>query len=334
MTDELAPDLLKEIVRRALDRLNAGRGTGERAAGGPTPPSREPASWIDRMPPEFSGRASGRWDEPFDEGIGIPGPTVGPEAGRCRGCEVPGACAWVCASTTAKLMWEGADRLGASLGAKSTPPDLASRIDHTLLKPDATAAEIDTLCREAVQYGFASVCVNPVWVPRAAESLAGHHLPVCAVVGFPLGATLPDIKAREAGLAVREGAGEVDMVMQIGALKSRDYRLVSLDIEGVVKAAGVPVKVILEAALLTPEEKVKACALAQAAGARFVKTSTGFGPSGATVEDVRLMREVVGEGMLVKAAGGIRDYDAAQAMLEAGADRIGASASVRIARKR
>jgi len=332
MSDELTPEIKLEIVRRVLERIEGRR---DRIADeSPTSDASSTApSWLRSMPPELRGHSAGRWDEPYDEGIGPLGPTMGPEAGRCRGCEVPGACAWVCPSTAARMVWEGADRVGATPEARSAPRGIAGRIDHTLLKPEATAEQIDALCHEAIQYGFASVCVNPHWVPRAVSALAGHDVPVCSVAGFPLGANLPEVKARETAVAVEEGAGEIDMVLQIGALKSKDYRLVSEDIRGVVEAAGVPVKVILETALLTDEEKIKACALAQAAGAAFVKTSTGFGPSGATVDDVRLMREVVGEDVQVKAAGGIKNYDIAQAMIEAGADRIGASASVKIARK-
>jgi deoxyribose-phosphate aldolase len=172
--------------------------------------------------------------------------------------------------------------------------------------------------------------VNGHWVRRARERLAGSPVLVCSVVGFPLGATLPEVKAAEAALAVEEGAGEIDMVMAIGALKSHDHAFVHRDIAGVVAAAGVPVKVILETAYLSREEKVAASSIARAAGAAFVKTSTGFGPSGATLEDIRLLREVVGPDMSVKASGGIRSADFAQALLEAGADRIGASASVAI----
>ncbi|MFQ5678798.1 MAG: deoxyribose-phosphate aldolase [Gemmatimonadota bacterium] len=206
-------------------------------------------------------------------------------------------------------------------------------IDHTLLKPDATQDEIARLCYEARKYGFASVCVNPSYVKLCAELLSGTEVLICTVVGFPLGATSTETKAFETQKAVRDGATEVDMVINVGALKSRDYELVERDLASVARAAhagGAILKVIIEAALLTDEEKVAACQLAKVAGADFVKTSTGFGPGGATPEDVALMRRVVGAQMGVKAAGGIRTYADAQKMIAAGASRIGASASVKI----
>jgi deoxyribose-phosphate aldolase len=288
-------------------------------------------SWIDALPPEVRGVSAGRWDEPFDETVGVASPTRSPDAGRCAGCATLGACAWVCPATSIRILREGAERVGATFGARATSPGMASRIDHTLLAAEATGEAIDRLCDEAALYRFATVCVNGYWVSRCAARLRASGVPVCAVVGFPLGATLPEVKAAEAARAVGDGAAEIDMVLNVGALRSRDYRTVGDDIRGVVSQAGVPVKVILETALLTRDEKIKACTLAKAAGASFVKTSTGFGPSGATVEDVRLMRSVVGDDVSVKASGGIRDAETAQAMLEAGADRIGASASVRIA---
>jgi len=287
--------------------------------------------WEARVPPEVRGVAAGRWDEPDDDTVGVASPVRSPSTGRCAGCQTLGACAWVCPATTIRLVREGAVRLGATLGAHAPAAGLAGRIDHTLLAPDATARAVDELCLEAARYRFASVCVNGRWVARAYERLRASGVPVCAVVGFPLGATLPDVKAAEAARAVADGAREIDMVMNVGALRSRRYREVADDIRSVVEACGVPVKVILETALLTREEKIEACTLAKTAGASFVKTSTGFGPSGATVDDVRLMREVVGDDVSVKASGGIRDAETAQAMIEAGADRIGASASVRIA---
>ncbi|MFI5371865.1 MAG: deoxyribose-phosphate aldolase [Candidatus Eisenbacteria bacterium] len=207
-------------------------------------------------------------------------------------------------------------------------------IDHTLLKPDASREDVEKLCREAAQYCFASVCVNPNWVPLCAQMLRGSGVKVCTVIGFPLGAHLPDVKAYEARRAVEQGATEVDMVINIGALKSRDYALVENDIRGVVQSVGkdTVVKVILETSLLSRDEKVMGSSLAKAAGADFVKTSTGFSTGGATVEDVRLMRETVGPDVGVKASGGIRTPEDARAMVEAGASRIGASASVKIVR--
>ena len=228
----------------------------------------------------------------------------------------------------------GADRLSAKLGVDYVPTDIAGYIDHTLLKPDATEQQIRQLCAEAVEFGFASVCVNPTWVPLAARLLAGAKPMVATVIGFPLGATLPDVKAYETSRTLEAGANEFDMVINIGALKSRDFRLVEQDIAGVVAAAqGCTVKVIIETALLTDEEKVEACVIAKAAGADFVKTSTGFASKGATAEDVALMRRVVGGDMGVKASGGIRSAEDARAMIEAGATRIGASAGVKIVKE-
>jgi deoxyribose-phosphate aldolase len=227
----------------------------------------------------------------------------------------------------------GADRIASTLGVMPTDGSLAHMIDHTLLKPDATQDEIAQLCYEAKKHGFASVCVNPAYVKLCAQLLRGSDIPVCTVVGFPLGATPTEVKGFEAQQAIREGAAEVDMVVNVGALKSRDYELVERDIASVARACragGAILKVIIEAALLTDEEKVVACQLAKVAGADFVKTSTGFGPGGATPEDVALMRRVVGPTMGVKAAGGIRTFEAVQKMIAAGATRIGASASIRI----
>jgi deoxyribose-phosphate aldolase len=210
--------------------------------------------------------------------------------------------------------------------------DIARYIDHTLLKADATHDEITTLCEEARANGFATVCVNAANVALAASLLEGSSTVPIAVVGFPLGATLPSAKAFEAREAVSCGAREIDMVINIGALKSRDYKLVLEDIRAVVEASrGTPVKVILETSQLDAEQKIVACALAKGGGAAFVKTSTGFGGGGATAEDVALMRHVVGEDMGVKASGGIRTLEDAKKMIAAGADRIGASASVAIA---
>lgn len=211
------------------------------------------------------------------------------------------------------------------------PKDLARIIDHTYLKPDGDRAQIEKLCAEARQYKFASVCVNTTMVHLASELLKDSGVNVCAVIGFPLGAGTTASKVFEAQEAVRCGAVEVDMVINVGALKSRDYALVEYDIRKVVQGVeGTLVKVIIETCLLTDEEKVIACALAKAAGAHFVKTSTGFSKGGATVEDVALMRRVVGPEMGVKASGGIRDAETAIAMVKAGATRLGVSASVAI----
>jgi deoxyribose-phosphate aldolase len=213
--------------------------------------------------------------------------------------------------------------------------ELARMIDHTLLKPEASAEQIVKVCKEAREYGFASVCINPGWVPLVAEQLAGSPVKVCTVIGFPLGATLTESKAFETAEAIRQGAQEVDMVINVGALKSGQYDRVLRDIKAVVEAARgkALTKVIIETGLLTDAEKVKACQLSKEAGADFVKTSTGFGPGGATPEDIALMRRTVGPELGVKASGGVRDYDAAIAVVKAGATRIGASASINIVKR-
>ena len=211
--------------------------------------------------------------------------------------------------------------------------DLARYIDHTVLKPEAAESQIVQLCEEARRYQFMAVCVNPVWVKRCVQLLQGSSTRVATVAGFPLGATLPEVKAYEAQQVVAAGAREVDMVINVGALKSNDYALVARDIALVVQAArsgGALTKVIIEAALLDDAEKIRACQLAVEAGAEFVKTSTGFASSGATAHDVALMRQTVGPQVGVKAAGGIRTYADVVKMIEAGANRIGASASVKI----
>mgnify|MGYP000701090055 CR=1 FL=1 len=208
---------------------------------------------------------------------------------------------------------------------------IASMIDHTLLKPEATPAQVEKLCAEAAEYHFASVCVNPVYIPLAAQLLDGTGVKGCCVVGVPLGAIAPEQKAAEAASCAAMGAEELDMVIHVGAAKAGDWALVQRDIAGVVKAAaGRTVKVIIETCLLTDEEKVKACEAAKAAGADFVKTSTGFSTGGTTTHDIALMRKTVGPEMGVKASGGIRDYATAMAMIEAGANRIGASAGIEI----
>jgi deoxyribose-phosphate aldolase len=252
------------------------------------------------------------------------------EAGECGGC---GKCVEKSPHAVRALVSSGAERIAAAAGTRPASSDIAAAIDHTLLKPDATEAEIRKLCEEARQYVFASVCVNPSWVGTCAKLLAGSPVKVCTVIGFPLGATTSTAKSVETRDAIANGATEIDMVINVGALKSGDDDLVRRDIEAVVGAAQgqALVKVILETALLSREEKIKACLLAKMAGADFVKTSTGFSSGGATVEDIALMRETVGPEMGVKASGGIRDRATAEAMVAAGATRIGASASVAIA---
>lgn len=254
-------------------------------------------------------------------------------SGRARPpCSCHGVLYECCPDRVRGVLDAGASRLG--LHASGGPAgDVASLIDHTLLKPDATRAEIETLCHEAAELGFATVCVNPCWVALASRLLTGKRSGVCSVVGFPLGATTPDVKHYETRRAIFDGAVEIDTVINIGALKSGDLRLVERDIEAVTapcREAGLISKVIIEAAYLTDAEKVTATTLVKAAGADFVKTSTGFGPGGATVADVALMRRVVGAEMGVKAAGGVKDLAALEAMVKAGATRIGASAGVRI----
>lgn len=209
--------------------------------------------------------------------------------------------------------------------------ELNQYIDHTLLKADSTQSQIDTILAEAKKYNFASVCLNPTWVSYAADALKDSDVKVCTVIGFPLGANTSAVKAFETKNAVENGADEVDMVINIGRAKDGDFAYVEEDIKAVVEASGDKlVKVIIEACLLTDDEKVKACLAAKAAGADFVKTSTGFSTSGATVEDVRLMRQTVGPDMGVKAAGGARSLADAQAFIEAGASRIGTSAGIAI----
>lgn len=237
-----------------------------------------------------------------------------------------------CPSRLQGVIDAGASRVGV-LAAGGAPAGVASMIDHTLLKADATRQEVETLCREAAQFKFATVCVNPAWVATAARLLAGSGVGVCSVVGFPLGATTADVKGYETRRAIYDGAREIDMVINVGALKSGDLRCVERDIEAVASSCrecGALSKVIIEAALLTDDEKITACTLAKAAGADYVKTSTGFGPGGATAADVALMRRVVGAEMGVKAAGGVRDLEGLKAMVAAGATRVGASAGVKI----
>ncbi|HEU4926513.1 MAG TPA: deoxyribose-phosphate aldolase [Vicinamibacterales bacterium] len=255
---------------------------------------------------------------------------AGPASTRCACHAVNSDC---CPDRLRVVVDAGATRLGMHAAAGGVPTGVAGMIDHTLLKPDASRAEIEKLCREAAEFKFATVCVNPVWVAEAARLLRGSGVGVCSVVGFPLGATTADVKNYETRRAIFDGAAEIDMVINVGALKSGDLRTVERDIEAVVepcRQCGAISKVIIEAALLTDEEKITACTLSKAAGADFVKTSTGFGPGGATAADVELMRRVVGAEMGVKAAGGVRDLEGLKAMVAAGATRVGASAGVKI----
>ena len=258
-------------------------------------------------------------------------------AGRpgCLRCDAWGPCPDHCGIEVRSAFENGATRVSSSPGF--CPPDdlgIRSRIDHTLLKPEASVDDIRQLCKEAAENCFASVCVNPTYVPLCAELLRDTSVKVCTVVGFPLGAHLPEVKAYETRRAIQDGAREIDMVIDIGALKSKDHAKVERDIRAVVDACGPHVvsKVILEMTLLTTEEKIAGCSLSKAAGADFVKTSTGFAGGGATLEDVKLMREVVGADMGIKAAGGIRTQEDAKQMIAAGATRLGTSASIKIVR--
>lgn len=280
--------------------------------GGAAPPSSGSAGASASLPPRDRGACN-------DDGA--PGED-------CAGC---GACVVRRPWSVRAMEGAGAMRVGAPANIGEVPADMAKLIDHTLLKPEASREEVVKLCEEARKHRFASVCVNTTWVPLCKAMLANTGVMVCAVVGFPLGAMTPAAKAYEAREAVRQGAREIDMVINIGALKSKDYETVFEDICRVVKAsAPAGVKVILETSSLTHDEKVIGCALSKLAGAAFVKTSTGFAKGGATVEDVALMRQLVGSDVGVKASGGVRTAEDVVKMAAAGANRIGASASVAI----
>ena len=267
----------------------------------------------------------------------LAGPTGFGQMCSCCGHDCRGHCAEKNPAAVREFLAAGAGRIGHGLGGGPIASDVAKYIDHTLLKPDATYAQIEQLCREAGQYGFASVCINPSYVKLAASLLRGTTVHVCTVCGFPLGTHVPEIKALEARRSIREGATEIDMVINIGALKSGDDEMVLRDIKSVVDACkdgGAICKVIIECALLTDDEKVRACQIAKRARADFVKTSTGFASGGATAADVALMTEAVaGTRMGVKAAGGIRSYEDLKQMVAAGATRIGASAGVAIVKE-
>jgi deoxyribose-phosphate aldolase len=249
----------------------------------------------------------------------------------CPGCQQ--RCPQTCATNSRHIIAAGADRLSASERLTRIDPAIAALIDHTILKPEATAAEVRTVCHEAVKYHFASVCVNPYWIPLVAAELKGSPVKVCTVVGFPLGANATETKVAETAAAIRVGAEEIDMVINIGELRGGNYDAVRNDIQAVTQVAhqaGAIVKVIIETALLDDNQKLMACSLAKFAKADFVKTSTGFSKHGATAHDVALMRMAVGPEMGVKASGGIRTLEDLRNMAAAGASRIGASASVKI----
>ncbi len=293
-------DLVEAITREVLAALGAGAGTGVQ-----------------------TGVAAGA--------ATTAGSGASTAADPCTSCQL--ACAAQCATKVRDVVAGGATRVEYHGRGADVPGDLARYIDHTLLKPDASAADIDKLCAEAAEHRFAAVCINPTWVRRAADNLRGTDVTVASVIGFPFGAATSEVKAVEARRAIRDGAREIDMVINIGALKSGMVDAVREDIARVSDAcheSGAVNKVIIETALLTDEEKVIACQLARQAKADMVKTSTGYASGGATVFDVALMREVVGPKMGVKAAGGIRTAEDMQEMIAAGATRIGASAGVKI----
>lgn len=297
LSKEQMEKLIETVTKRVSMRLDA-----EKEAGALQPVTSQPAS-------ESSSTCALSYGDP------------------CGGC---GECTERNATAVKEIIDAGAERV-ASKSPAGKVGNLAPFIDHTLLKPNATDDQVEKLCKEAMKYKFASVCVNSAYVPLASKLLQGSGVKVCTVVGFPLGAMSSESKACETREAISKGADEIDMVINVGKLKSGDYAYVCEDIKSVVRAAqGRCVKVILETSSLTDDEKVAGCILAKAAGADYVKTSTGFGSGGATVEDVALMRKTVGSKMGVKASGGIRSAESAREMIKAGATRIGASASVAI----
>lgn len=258
---------------------------------------------------------------------------MNPDGSYCVSEIADGIRVKTCFDDAGHIISAGAERITSTVGVIPDDLNLAKKIDHTLLKPDTTPDQIAQLCLEARKFGFASVCVNPTWIKLCAELLKSSEVKVCSVVGFPFGATLSEVKVFETEQVIKDGATEIDMVINIGALKAGDTELVARDIRSIVEAAhkhAAIVKVIIEVALLTDEEKVIACLLSKEAGADFVKTSTGFASGGATVHDVELMRRTVGPDMGVKAAGGVRTREDAENMVRAGATRLGASAGVKI----
>ncbi len=316
-TIDISDQELKKIVQQVVSRLLSSADVGSSPQAGSCTETQE-----------------SRGDNVVSKTV-IPAPseqiaaTCGLDTGNCAGC---GACVTRRPDEAEKIVQLGAERLGFTKCDNSVPcHNLAPFIDHTLLKPEARDEDVEQLCKDALEYGFTAVCVNSAYVPMCAGILKGSNVKVATVVGFPLGAMSTESKAFETRDAVSRGADEIDMVINIGKLKTGDYQYVLNDIAAVVKAAqGRVVKVIIEAASLEYEDKIVACIIAKAAGADYVKTSTGFGQGGATAEDVALMRSVVGPRMGVKAAGGIRDCEKAVQMVQAGATRIGASASVAI----
>lgn len=313
--------LVARITEEVMHELRGGQATAP-VPSSPPPPSPPPPLQKPSFTPAVAPGA--RASSCAGCGQGCPAQLTG----ECLGL---GHCATLIPQKVQAVIEAGADRVGSGLGNRITGREVGAMIDHTLLKPEATREEVLHLCEEARAHSFASVCVNPAWVRTAAEALRGSGVKVCTVVGFPLGATTTITKVMETRDAVANGADEIDMVINIGALKNGQDDLVESDIrEVVLSAGGRLVKTILETALLSDEEVVRACHLARRAGVDFVKTSTGFGPGGATAHHVALMRRTVGRNIGVKASGGIRDFETAQKMIEAGATRIGASASVKI----
>ncbi len=288
---------------------------------------------VERLIAQVAEELASRVERGQPGGLPAGGPAGAPP--WCGLCTEVGRCATVCGTRVGDIVAAGACRVEGAPGMGPVPDDISGMIDHTLLKAEATRDQVRTLCAEAAKFQFASVCVNPFWVPFCAGLLAGHGVPVCTVVGFPLGASPSSVKAAEAAQAVRDGAGEVDMVLNVGAMKSGMTDVVEADVRAVRAAcpAGVVLKVIFETCYLTDREIIAACEISQRAGADFVKTSTGFGSGGATAGHIALMRRVVGPAMGVKASGGIRDAATAEMMVAAGATRIGASASVKIVDK-
>ncbi len=345
--------MIEAVADRPFDKLRD-RGEPAAAEGPKTPPfdglrdrgetavppfdglrDRNAAAAMEKRLDELSPDDIQRIAERIRQLIGPAAMSAG--ACSCCGSDCHGHCAQHNPDTVRGLLGMGAGRIGNRLGTGPLPKDVAGYIDHTALKPETTADEVRKLCAEAAASGFATVCINPCWVKLAAECLKGSAVKVCSVVGFPLGANATETKVLEARRAIRDGAREIDMVINVGALKGRDDELVYRDIRGVVEACddGRAIsKVIIETALLSDDEKVRACQAAKRARADFVKTSTGFGPGGATSHDVALMSQAVaGTGMGVKASGGIRSFEDAKKMIEAGATRIGASAGVKIVKE-
>ncbi len=325
-------ELIEKITREVISRIERSNSKREGSPSGRTegPSGCPSASEEVKVTFGTAGKVFDVHREP-DRKLSPQCPAFLSPGSECQEC---GECLTQKPAASRAVISAGADRIGVRPRGE-VEKSLSALIDHTLLKADATQEQIGRLCSEARRHGFASVCVNPAHVALASQLLKGTDVKVCTVVGFPLGATTPTVKAIEARDAIANGAEEIDMVINVGALKAGNLQLVFDDIKAVRTATkGKVLKVIIETALLTDEEKVKACQLAKEAAADFVKTSTGFGPSGATVEDIRLMRQTIGPEMGIKASGGIRTQEQARAMVKAGATRIGASASVAIVTKK